>query len=135
MKAAVVHEFGKPPVIEDVDVPEVGAGQILVRIAASGVCHTDIHAAEGDWPVKPPLPFIPGHEGVEYAAKAGAGVKILNENARMPTEPARRARQVPAAAENRRRQPLLHAVPKAVFADLVVQRRLGDGQRLGGASQ
>ena len=83
MKAAVVHEFGKPLVIEDVNVPEVGPGQILVKIAASGVCHTDIHAADGDWPVKPSLPFIPGHEGVGYVAKVGAGVKILKEGDRV----------------------------------------------------
>jgi propanol-preferring alcohol dehydrogenase len=63
MKAAVVHAFGQPLAIEEVSVPTPGAGQILVRIAASGVCHTDLHAAQGDWPVKPTLPFIPGHEG------------------------------------------------------------------------
>ena len=64
MKAAVVHEFGKPLVIEEVPVPEVVPGQVLVKVAASGVCHTDLHAADGDWPVKPAPPFIPGHEGV-----------------------------------------------------------------------
>jgi len=53
MKAAVVRQFGKPLVIEEVPVPTPGAGQILVKIAATGVCHTDLHAAEGDWPVKP----------------------------------------------------------------------------------
>ncbi|HYD95325.1 MAG TPA: alcohol dehydrogenase AdhP [Noviherbaspirillum sp.] len=83
MKAAVVHEFGKPLVVEDVDVPEVGPGQVLIKVVASGVCHTDLHAAEGDWPVKPALPFIPGHEGVGYVAKAGAGVKILKEGDRV----------------------------------------------------
>ena len=74
MKAAVVHEFGKPLVIEEVPVPEVRPGRILVKVEACGVCHTDLHAAEGDWPVKPPLPFIPGHEGAGYVAKVGAGV-------------------------------------------------------------
>jgi propanol-preferring alcohol dehydrogenase len=49
-------------------VPEVGPGQILVRIEASGVCHTDLHAVDGDWPVKPNPPFIPGHEGVGTVA-------------------------------------------------------------------
>jgi Alcohol dehydrogenase GroES-like domain len=52
MKAAVVHEFGKPLTIEEVLVPQPGPGQILVKIAATGVCHTDMHAANGDWPVK-----------------------------------------------------------------------------------
>jgi hypothetical protein len=71
MKAAVVREFGKPRTIEEVPAPEVGPGQILVKIAATGVCHTDLHAADGDWPVKPTPPFIPGHEGVGHVvAKA-----------------------------------------------------------------
>lgn len=83
MKAAVVHEFGQPLVIEEVDVPEVPPGQVLVKVVASGVCHTDLHAADGDWPVKPSLPFIPGHEGVGYVARVGAGVKFLREGDRV----------------------------------------------------
>ncbi|OAN63872.1 alcohol dehydrogenase AdhP [Sphingomonas sp. TDK1] len=83
MKAAVVREFGKPLVIEEVPVPQVGPGQILVRIAASGVCHTDLHAAEGDWPVKPKPPFIPGHEGVGHVAAVGAGVTHVKEGDRV----------------------------------------------------
>jgi len=74
MKAAVVKEFGKPLQIEEVPIPSPGPGEVLVKIAASGVCHTDLHAADGDWPVKPVLPFIPGHEGVGTVAAAGAGV-------------------------------------------------------------
>ena len=70
MKAAVVREFKKPLSIEEVPVPEVGPGQILVKIEASGVCHTDLHAADGDWPVKPSPPFIPGHEGVGYRRRS-----------------------------------------------------------------
>jgi propanol-preferring alcohol dehydrogenase len=83
MKAAVVHTFGAPLTIEEVVVPEVGLGQILVKIEACGVCHTDLHAAEGDWPVKPRLPFIPGHEGVGYVAAVGAGVKHIKEGDRV----------------------------------------------------
>ena len=79
MKAAVVHEFGKPLVIEDVPVPTPGPGQILVKVVASGVCHTDLHAADGDWPVKPKLPLIPGHEGVGPIAALGAGVTDMKE--------------------------------------------------------
>jgi propanol-preferring alcohol dehydrogenase len=74
MKAAVVNEFGKPLVIEDVPVPTPGAGEILVKVMACGVCHTDLHAAEGDWPVKPSLPFIPGHEVASVVAALGPGV-------------------------------------------------------------
>ena len=83
MKAAVVKAFGQPLVIEEVAVPTPGPGQILVKIAASGVCHTDLHAAEGDWPVKPSPPFIPGHEGVGHVAAVGAGVKHVKEGDRV----------------------------------------------------
>lgn len=77
MKAAVVKAFGEPLIIEQVPVPEVGPGQVLVKIAATGVCHTDLHAAEGDWPVKPALPFIPGHEGVGEVVAKGPDVTHL----------------------------------------------------------
>ena len=83
MKAAVVHEFGKPLTIEEVPVPRPGAGQVLVRIRACGVCHTDLHAAEGDWPVKPKPPFIPGHEGVGQVAAVGSGVSHVKEGDRI----------------------------------------------------
>ncbi|MHA3902912.1 alcohol dehydrogenase AdhP [Castellaniella sp. WN] len=83
MKAAVVREFGKPLIIEEVAVPRPGPGQILVRIEASGVCHTDLHAAHGDWPVKPKPPFIPGHEGVGYVVGLGAGVRHVKEGDRV----------------------------------------------------
>ncbi|MCQ8278156.1 alcohol dehydrogenase AdhP [Acetobacteraceae bacterium KSS8] len=79
MKAAVVREFGEPLTIDEVPVPQVGPGQIQVAIRASGVCHTDLHAAHGDWPVKPNPPFIPGHEGVGYVSQVGAGVKTVKE--------------------------------------------------------
>ena len=83
MKAAVAHKFGEPLQIEDVPVPEPGPGQVLVRVVASGVCHTDVHAADGDWPVKPTLPFIPGHEGVGDVAKVGPGVTFLKVGSRV----------------------------------------------------
>ncbi|MFL4469401.1 alcohol dehydrogenase AdhP [Tateyamaria armeniaca] len=83
MKAAVVHKLGAPLDIRDVPVPEVGPGQVLMRVQASGVCHTDLHAAEGDWPVKPTAPFIPGHEGVGEVAAVGAGVTHLKEGDRI----------------------------------------------------
>lgn len=83
MKAAVVRDFGKPLVIEEVAVPEVGPGQILVKIAATGVCHTDLHAVDGDWPVKPKPPFIPGHEGVGHVVAVGRGVTYVKEGDRV----------------------------------------------------
>jgi alcohol dehydrogenase, propanol-preferring len=74
MRAAVVPVLGAPLEVQDVPVPDPGPDQILVRMEASGICHTDIHAARGDWPVKPTAPFIPGHEGVGIVEKLGAGV-------------------------------------------------------------
>ncbi len=74
MKAAVVHGFTDALEIEERAVPTPGAGEVLVRIEASGLCHTDIHAAHGDWPVKPVPPFVPGHEGVGVIEALGAGV-------------------------------------------------------------
>jgi propanol-preferring alcohol dehydrogenase len=73
MRAAVVHDFTKPLVIEDVPLPEPGPEQVLVRIETCGLCHTDIHAARGEWPVKPSPPFIPGHEGVGIIERIGSG--------------------------------------------------------------
>ena len=74
MRAAVVTDFSKPLQIQDLPVPEPAPGQVLVRIEACGLCHTDIHAAHGDWPVKPQPPFTPGHEGVGIVERLGAGV-------------------------------------------------------------
>lgn len=79
MKAAVVHAFGKPLTIEEVPIPTPGYGEVLVKVIATGVCHTDLHAANGDWPVKPTPPFIPGHEGAGIVAAVGPGVTGLKE--------------------------------------------------------
>ena len=83
MHAAVVELFGKPLAFREVAVPTPGPGQILVKTEACGVCHTDLHAAHGDWPVKPTLPFIPGHEGIGRVVAVGAGVTIVKEGDRV----------------------------------------------------
>ncbi|MCR6491166.1 alcohol dehydrogenase AdhP [Cellulomonas sp. P24] len=77
MTAAVVHELGAGLTVEDVPVPRPGPGQALVKLISSGVCHTDLHAVQGDWPVKPSPPFIPGHEGVGTVVALGEGVTDL----------------------------------------------------------
>jgi alcohol dehydrogenase, propanol-preferring len=77
MKAAVVPALGAPLEIREVPVPSPGPGQVLVKIEASGLCHTDIHAARGDWPVKPKDLLIPGHEGVGRVERLGEGVDVL----------------------------------------------------------
>ena len=83
MHAAVVEQFGKPLVLREVAIPTPGPGQILVKTEACGVCHTDLHAARGDWPLKPNPPFIPGHEGIGRVVALGAGVTIVKEGDRV----------------------------------------------------
>ena len=111
MKAAVVRAFGEPLTIEDVPIPTPGPGEVLIKVVASGVCHTDLHAADGDWPVKPKLPFVPGHEGAGVVAAVGQGVTALQ---------GRRPRRRRVAARRVQRVRVLH-------------HRLGDALR--GAAQ
>jgi propanol-preferring alcohol dehydrogenase len=83
MQAAVVETFGKPLSMREWAVPVPGPGQILVKTEACGVCHTDLHAANGDWPVKPALPFIPGHEAIGIVTALGTGVTAVQEGDRV----------------------------------------------------
>ncbi|MDO5076793.1 alcohol dehydrogenase AdhP [Corynebacterium sp.] len=71
--AAIVEKFGPELVVGELDLPKPGPFQALVKLHASGICHTDLHAAEGDWPVKPKPPFVPGHEGVGEVVALGPG--------------------------------------------------------------
>jgi len=86
MRAAVVEDFAKPLVMRDAPKPTAGHGEIVVRMETSGLCHTDIHAAHGDWPVKPKPPFIPGHEGIGIVEQLGPGVRevALGDRVAMP---------------------------------------------------
>ena len=83
MRAATVETFGAPLIIRDWAIPSPGPGQILVRTEACGVCHTDLHAARGEWPARPTLPFIPGHEGIGIVVAKGANVAGLQEGDRV----------------------------------------------------
>ena len=77
MRAVIVEDFGTKPEVREVPLPTPAAHEVLVRIEASGLCHTDIHAARGDWPVQPGLPFTPGHEGVGIVEELGSDVTEL----------------------------------------------------------
>jgi len=79
MRAAIATSPGLPLVISEMSIPKPQPGEILVKILACGVCHTDLHAIDGDWPVKPRYPFIPGHEVVGVVAALGQGVKNFRE--------------------------------------------------------
>ena len=72
MLAAVVHAFDRPLELDEVEVPVAGPGEIVVRVEASGLCHTDIHAAHGDWPVKPEPPFTPDTKAWESSSRSDA---------------------------------------------------------------
>jgi propanol-preferring alcohol dehydrogenase len=86
MQAAVLPDFGRPLSIEDVPVPEPREGEVLLRVEACGVCHSDLHIADGDTPgfraaTKPRL--IPGHEVVGRVVRRGPGVSHLDEGQRV----------------------------------------------------
>lgn len=84
--AAVVSGFDRPLVLEEVTTRALELGQIRVKVEACGLCHTDIHAAHGDWPIKPSPPFVPGHEGIGTVVGLGPGVTevSLGERVAMP---------------------------------------------------
>lgn len=83
MRAAIVRQFGEPLELVEWAVPQVRPDQILIQTEACGVCHTDLHAARGDWPLKPALPFIPGHEGIGRIVEVGAAVRGVREGDRV----------------------------------------------------
>jgi propanol-preferring alcohol dehydrogenase len=83
MKAAFVTEFGKPLTIGELPMPVVGDDQVLVKLEACGVCHTDVHAVDGDWPVRPRPPFVPGHEGIGRVVEVGRNAKGIKEGDRV----------------------------------------------------
>jgi propanol-preferring alcohol dehydrogenase len=74
MQAAVLREVRTELALEALPIPEPGPGEILVKVAACGVCHSDLHAIDGDWAPGPTLPLIPGHEVTGHVAALGAGV-------------------------------------------------------------
>lgn len=76
MRAAVLAGYGEPLDVTSVERPVAGAGQLLVRLAACGICHSDVHIWQGDvQPPHAPSPFILGHEGVGVVESLGAGVE------------------------------------------------------------
>jgi propanol-preferring alcohol dehydrogenase len=80
MKAAILREIGKPITIEEVATPSPGAGEVLIRTEACGVCHSDLHLADGDWDLLRPItkvPLILGHEVAGTVVALGEGVTQL----------------------------------------------------------
>jgi propanol-preferring alcohol dehydrogenase len=79
MRAAVARTLGEPLAIETVPVPTPGPGEILIEVIACGICHSDVHAVDGDWGTPPLMPLIPGHEVAGRVAALGDGVTDLHE--------------------------------------------------------
>jgi S-(hydroxymethyl)glutathione dehydrogenase/alcohol dehydrogenase len=75
--AAVLWEQGKPLSVEPIDIGSPGAGEVLVEMRAAGVCHSDLHPARGDWPMKTPV--VLGHEGAGIVRAVGSGVTRVRE--------------------------------------------------------
>jgi Zn-dependent alcohol dehydrogenase len=77
MKAAVLYEVGQPLVIEDLQIDPPKAGEVKLRVAANGTCHSDLHAMTGD--MRTPLPAVLGHEAAGIVAEVGPGVTSVKE--------------------------------------------------------
>src|SRR5437763_12397963 len=84
MRAAVLEEFGKPLVVQDVELAEPRAGEVLVRLAACGVCHTDLYTASGADP-SGYVPTVLGHEGAGVVEGVGEGVASVSVGDRVVT--------------------------------------------------
>jgi S-(hydroxymethyl)glutathione dehydrogenase/alcohol dehydrogenase len=74
MKAAVCYEYGKPLVIEDVDLDPPQKGEVKIRLAATAICHSDINIINGAWGEFVPVPLVPGHESAGYVEEVGEDV-------------------------------------------------------------
>ncbi len=83
MHAAFVERFGEPLVLKELPIPSPRPNEILVKTEACGVCGTDVHAANGAWPIKPARPFTPGHEAIGIAVEIGAAVTNVKEGDRV----------------------------------------------------
>ena len=82
MRAMVLREPGTPLGLEERPVPAPGAGQVLVKVTACGVCRTDLHVVDGEL-TEPKLPLVPGHEVVGHVAGLGEGVERFDEGTRV----------------------------------------------------
>jgi propanol-preferring alcohol dehydrogenase len=79
MKAARIHAYKEPLIVEDVPTPRPGPGQVVIKVAGAGFCHSDLHVIDGDIPVLPRMPLTLGHENAGLVSATGAGVKTVRE--------------------------------------------------------
>lgn len=83
MKAAVVRAFGAPLEFENRPVPVPGPRQVVIKVEACGLCRADVSAARGEWPVRPRLPLVPGHEAVGRVVAVGDEVQNVRHGDRV----------------------------------------------------
>ena len=83
MKAARLHAYGQPLVIEDIPMPTPGPGQVVVRVEGAGFCHSDLHIISGEIPALPRMPLTLGHENAGTVSAVGAGVHTVKEGDRV----------------------------------------------------
>merc|ERR1711977_343919 len=69
--AQVIEKTGGPVQFKEIDVQQPGPDEVLINIKYSGVCHTDLHAVNGDWPLPTKLPLVGGHEGAGVVVAKG----------------------------------------------------------------
>jgi S-(hydroxymethyl)glutathione dehydrogenase/alcohol dehydrogenase len=81
MKAAVCYEYGQPLVVEEIEIDEPHEGEIKVRLAATAICHSDVHLIRGDWRGKPPV--VAGHEAAGVVETVGPGVTLAKPGDRV----------------------------------------------------
>ena len=93
MRAAILHEFKQPLALQDVAVPTPSADEVLIKVEACGVCHSDLSIAEGEWAQLKRLikkPLIPGHEVVGRVVEKGSDVHHLQAGDRVLRTPTQR---------------------------------------------
>jgi propanol-preferring alcohol dehydrogenase len=79
MKAARLHAYGRPLVVEEVSTPKPLAGEVIVAVAGAGFCHSDLHVIDGEIQVLPQMPLTLGHENAGYVSATGSGVTAVRE--------------------------------------------------------
>ena len=77
MKAAVCYQFNQPLVVEDIEIDPPKDGEVKVKMVATAICHSDVHAILGEWGGA--LPFVAGHEGAGIVEEVGSGVDLVQQ--------------------------------------------------------
>jgi propanol-preferring alcohol dehydrogenase len=83
MRAAVLPDYGKPLELTELPVPDPAPGEVLVRVAGAGLCHSDLHLSTGELPMLPSLPWVLGHEVTGYVEAYGSPATVAAQGSRL----------------------------------------------------